>query len=87
MPGLPATGPMLGQPCRSPRHPHQPGKNNEGPRHTPEALAVSSSKELLDDLGHGARTNGAATLTDREALTLFKGDGLDQLNQQLCRSR
>ena len=40
-------------------------------------------RDLLDDLGHRAGADGAATLTDREAETIFHSDGLNQLNHHV----
>src|SRR5690606_17434933 len=42
-----------------------------------------ASGELLEDLRDRAGADGAATLTDREALSLFDGDGLNQLDRHL----
>ena len=44
---------------------------------------MSLLRQLLNDLGNAARTNGAATLTDSEAEALFHSDRLDQLNAHL----
>ena len=42
-----------------------------------ESETPSRSKILGDNLGDDARTHGTATLTDREAETLFHGDRSD----------
>src|SRR6478735_2985132 len=45
--------------------------------------AHCASEDLLDDLGHRAGADGAATLTDREAEALFHGDRLDELDRHV----
>src|SRR6478736_5859559 len=45
--------------------------------------AHCASEDLLDDLGHRAGADGAATLTDREAEALFHSDRLDQLDRHV----
>src|SRR6478735_11477878 len=46
-------------------------------------LGVRGARRSLVDLGDAAGTDGAATLTDREAETVLHGDRLDQLDRHV----
>src|SRR5436190_12103719 len=56
-------------------------RRSRGPVARPRRGQVKQLKDsLLDDLGHAAGTDGAATFTDREALGLLHGDRNDQVD-------